>query len=184
MKINSTQATVYTDGSQAEDRNAGAASIILYCNKRFKVMSYLGKLESSQAELWAFILSLAVVKILNPEMKKIHWISDSKSSQSALYSKKSKKHSLEWELIHTLIQSKDITCEFINRNIKNRNLNQCDKASRWAATKKDKNMGPCSLFRKNTKAGSQWFDVNLFKNNKLTSEIESIDSNLRVCIDC
>jgi len=183
MNTQTTQAIVYTDGSQQENKDAGAASIILYNSKRFKFLSYLGKVESSQAELWAFILSLVAVRIINPKVEKIHWISDSKSSQSALFSKKNNKHSLEWDLINVLIENREITCEFINRNIKNRNLNQCDKASRWAATKKDKNMGPCSLFRKNTKAGSQWFDVNLFKNNKLTSEIESIDSNLRVCID-
>ena len=174
--------TVYSDGAQHSDSLAGAASIVVINGKKFKLLSHLGSLKSSEAELWAFIIGLSALRIVDPSIEKLKWISDSKSSQTALHSKNDNKHILEWKIVNQYLKNIDVSCEFKNRRIKDRYLNQCDKASRWAAKKMNLSRGVCSVYGKNTKPEAHWLDINLFKDGKLTSEIEQINSNLRSCL--
>lgn len=118
--------------------NAGAATIIRV-SKSFlpiKLISYLGKLESSQAELWSAILAFAMLKSLKYS-EQITWISDSQTTlnyfSKKLALKNSPKHLEEWRLLDQLTSELIVCCQHRSGSSKHKDLLACDRASRWAA---------------------------------------------------
>lgn len=116
---------------------AGAAAIIRVSKSYLpiKLIAFLGKVESSQAELWSAILAFAMLDVLK-QTEKITWISDSQTTlnffSKKLSQKNTAKHQHEWQLLDKLSSNLIICCQHRLRTTKHKDLLACDRASRWA----------------------------------------------------
>ena len=139
---------IITDGSRLEVGFAGSAAIIR--TSKFlpiKLLCYLGKVESSKAELWGAILGFSICNFLELTSSNLIWVSDSKTSQISFsrdlntwiansWHNKSgipPVHIEDWKTIELLTRNSFVCCIHKLRSKKHRDLSSCDKASRWAA---------------------------------------------------